>query len=164
MANSTEVSPQPMNTRHSRQRSRRHAPVKGETRGRPSRSRIILTIRVCINTTLAGLKTDTMPNVTSMQTAALWYVLSVAINPKLVELAPSVEDVFKYIIAHPALHRTKCRFTVNSDWGGVGLLSPPATIRPGPKSPAEKDITISTTKVLWGKEHSHKFKRNTSVE
>ncbi|KAM0167910.1 hypothetical protein ACHAPF_011522 [Botrytis cinerea] len=108
--------------------------------------------------------TDKMPNVMSMQTAALWDVLAVAMDAELVDLAPSVEDVFKYIIAHPALHQTKCRFVINSDWGEMGLLTPSAFIRPDPENPAGSEFLVTTTKVSWGREHSFQYERDKTVD
>lgn len=108
--------------------------------------------------------TDESPNVMSMQTVALWDVLGVAADPELVAFAPSAEDVFKYIVAHPALHMTKCRFVINSDWAEIGLLTPSAFIRQDPDSPPGRRFLVSTTKVSWGREHSEKYRRDVTVE
>jgi hypothetical protein len=108
--------------------------------------------------------TGTMPNIMSMQTVALWEVLAASMDDELVDLSPSVEDVFRYIVAHPGVHKTKCRFVISSDWGEFGLLTPSAIIRPDEENPAGKDFLISPTKVSWGKEHSFNCQRTITVE
>lgn len=99
-----------------------------------------------------------------MQTVALWEVLSLATDPDLRSLAPDVEDVFKYIVTHPAKHFTPCRFVINSDWGEIGLLTPSSFITQDPQHPPDKDFVVSSTKVSWGRDKRREFKRDVIVE
>ncbi|OAL27876.1 hypothetical protein AYO22_03221 [Fonsecaea multimorphosa] len=64
------------------------------------------------------------PGVMTMQTVAIWEMLSVASDPTLAARAADFENAYKWIVKNPATHRTKCRFTVNSDWAELVLLTP----------------------------------------
>ena len=107
----------------------------------------------------------TLPDVMSMQTMALWDLMSAAISPEIYNRAADVQAAFQWIVEHPAVHETKCRFVINSDWGEIGLLTPSAFIIPDPNSPPPTDnIIFSSTKITWGKEHSHQFQRDVTIE
>ena len=98
---------------------------------------------------------------------ALWDLMSASVSPDMYNRAGDIQTAFQWIAENPALHETKCRFVINSDWGEVGLLTPSAFIiqDPDPSNPTPKDnINFATTKITWGKEHSHQFQRDVTIE
>lgn len=108
---------------------------------------------------------STQPSVISLQTMTLWDMIRTSTNPELAKRASDIQAAYKWIAEHPRLHETKCRLVINSDWGEVGLLTPSSFIVPDTQNPAPKDNTTFTlTKITWGKEHSHKFQRDVTIE
>jgi hypothetical protein len=104
------------------------------------------------------------PGIMSMETVAIWDLMSAAADETIVNRASEVENAYKYITSNPAQHVTQCRFVVNSDWAEIGLLTPSAFIKPSPSSPAASDFTLSETKISWGREQSRDFQREVTVE
>jgi hypothetical protein len=107
----------------------------------------------------------TLPDVMSVQTMTLWDLMSAATDPAVYGRATDVQNAFQWIVEHPAVHKTKCRFVINSDWGEVGLLTPSAFIVPDTTSPPPTtNINFASTKITWGKEQSHQFQRDVTIE
>lgn len=101
----------------------------------------------------------------TMQTMSLWELMTAAMDDDLNNRAGDIESAFTWIVANPATHQTKCSLTINSDWGEIGLLTPSAFILPDPANPPPTDnITFSKTKIVWGQEHSHEFKRDVRID
>lgn len=106
-----------------------------------------------------------LPDVMSFQIMTLWDLMSAAISPDVYNRAPDIQAAFQWVTAHPALHQTKCRFVVSSDWGEVGLLTPSAFIIPDPESPPPTDnVVFSSTKISFGREHSFQYQRDVIIE
>ena len=108
-----------------------------------------------------------MPGVMTMQVMSLWELMTAAMDEDLNNRAVDVENAFNWVVENPYKHQTKCTLVINSDWGEIGLLNPSAFIIPDPGSknpPPKENTTFSTTKVIWGKEHSHDFKREVRIE
>jgi len=105
----------------------------------------------------------TFPGIMSMQTMTLWDVMSAAADPDVSDRASDVQNAFSWIVEHPAMHLTKCRMTINSDWAEIGILTPSAFIDTSSISPND-NCSFSTTKITWGKEHSHQFKRDVTID
>ena len=105
------------------------------------------------------------PNVMSMETMAIWELMSLAADPKVYKRVDDFSNAYKWISSNPGVYITKCRFTINSDWGEIGLLTPSAFIEKDPASPPPTDnVNFQTTKVSFGREHSYQFKRDVIVE
>jgi hypothetical protein len=105
------------------------------------------------------------PGIMSLQTATLWDAMTATWEPDIVKYAHDVEVAYNWIMENPQLHKTKCRFTINSDWGEFGITSPNAFVVQDPDHPPPSDnLSFSGTKITWGKEHSHEFQRDVTVE
>ncbi|MCJ1292858.1 hypothetical protein MMC34_004411 [Xylographa carneopallida] len=105
------------------------------------------------------------PNVMSMETMAIWELMSLAADPKVYKRVDDFSNAYKWISSNPGVYITKCRFTINSDWGEIGLLTPSAFIEKDPASPPPTDnVNFQTTKVSFGREHSYQFKRDVIVD
>ncbi|RYP14427.1 hypothetical protein DL765_006370 [Monosporascus sp. GIB2] len=90
------------------------------------------------------------PSIISIQTVALWDVMSTSPDPEVSRRSRDVENAYLWIVSHPRRHRTKCRLTINSDWGEIGLLTPSAFILSDPDSPVQHpNVSISSTKIRW---------------
>lgn len=91
--------------------------------------------------------------------------MSAANSDAVSNRASDVQKAFEWIVSHPRTHVTKARFTINSDWAEIGLLTPSAFITQDPDNPYPTDNTVfSTTKIVWGREHSHQFQRDVTIE
>ncbi|RYP41090.1 hypothetical protein DL767_001251 [Monosporascus sp. MG133] len=91
------------------------------------------------------------PSIISIQTVTLWDVMSTSPDPEVSRRSRDVENAYLWIVSHPRRHRTKCRLTINSDWGEIGLLTPSAFILSDPDSPVQHpNVSISSTKIHWG--------------
>ena len=90
--------------------------------------------------------------------------MSAASSSKITDRVADVENAFKWIVSHPAQHKTKCRFIINSDWGEIGLLTPSAFIEEDPDSKPSTEFVLSSTKISWGREHSYSYKKDVTVE
>lgn len=107
----------------------------------------------------------TNPSVMSMQIKSLWDLMAASNNKKLLELAPSVQSAFNWIVANPAKHHTSCRFVISSDWGEICLLSAKTFTLKDPASPPPTDnVYFGDTKITWGREHSYKYERDVIIE
>lgn len=105
----------------------------------------------------------TLPGVMSMQIMTLWDIMSAATDPDVYNRAADVQNAYQWIAEHPAVHETKCRFVINSDWGEIGLLTPSAFIIPDPDSPPPtNDVVFTTTKISWG--GKRQFQRDVTIE
>lgn len=107
----------------------------------------------------------TLPGVMHLQTMALWDLMEDAEDSDVADRAVDVRKAYEWIVANPKEHVTNCRFVINSDWGEIGLLTPSAIIKENKNSPYPREnIIFSTTKILWGREHSHQFQRDYIIE
>ncbi|MCJ1384368.1 hypothetical protein MMC17_007484 [Xylographa soralifera] len=105
------------------------------------------------------------PNVMTIQTMAIWDLMFLAKNPKIYKRVNDISNAYKWISQNPGLYITKCRFTINSDWGEIGLLTPSAFIEINPESPPPSDnVNFQTTKVSFGREHSYEYKRDVIID
>jgi hypothetical protein len=76
-------------------------------------------------------------------------------------------QAFLWLSQNPDEHWTKCRITINSDWGVFGLASAGARIYVD--SDMEKsnkpisNLTITDAKIAWGEPGSHKFQLSIEI-
>jgi hypothetical protein len=106
--------------------------------------------------TTAGPKPN--PAVMSLQTVTLWDAMTATFDPNIIKHAPDVKLAYKWIMENPELYQTKCRFTINSDWGEFGITSPNAFVIQDPDHPPPTDnLPLTGTKVTWGNQHPHDF-------
>ncbi|KAI0055085.1 hypothetical protein BV25DRAFT_1922113 [Artomyces pyxidatus] len=116
-------------------------------------------------TTWANTARNT-PDVMSLSLMEIWNLMSMASDSEVRDRADDIQSAFAWIVAHPRTHRTKCRFTVSSDWGEIGLLTPSAFIlhdHEGPKLPDDVQV-FNETKIRWGVEYSHVYQRDVSID
>lgn len=99
----------------------------------------------------------------SIQTIELWVLLKDAISADLRNIANTLREAYEYIAHHPVVYRTKARIYIESDWAEIGMLTPSAIIKEDPDAPLEDpgNTYLGTTKLRWGREHSHVEKRQT---
>ncbi|KAK4160242.1 hypothetical protein QBC43DRAFT_293133 [Cladorrhinum sp. PSN259] len=101
------------------------------------------------------------PSITSVQTTALWDVMSASPDTEVSSRARDVEKAYLCIVAHPSRHWSKCRLDINADWGEIRLLTPSAFMRPDPHSPIQRsDVGINPANVQ-GSNGDHHPKRVT---
>lgn len=100
---------------------------------------------------------DTRSDLMNFQTVELWTLMKQAIDPELKTWANTIHDAYNWIVEHPQVYSTAALLYIESDWGEFGLLSPSAVIIPDPKVPFPDPTNtfLNSTKVTWGKEHSH---------
>jgi hypothetical protein len=105
------------------------------------------------------------PAVTTFQTQALWDIMSFSSDNDVSGRAEDIQKAYDWICENPEDHFTKCRLTINSDWGEIGLLTPSATIVEDKDLPYNRDNTyFGRTKITWGREHSFAFQRDYTIE
>lgn len=75
---------------------------------------------------------DQRADLIGVQTQDIWSIMENACAPDIVDAARHVRDAYTYIISCPATHVTHVEFTISSDWGTFGLLSPNANISADP--------------------------------
>ncbi|KAG2146794.1 MAC/Perforin domain-containing protein [Suillus clintonianus] len=96
----------------------------------------------------------------SFTTVELWILMKDASTEPLRKFSNMVHNAYNYITTHPQLYETEVILDIESDWAEFSLLSPSATIAKHRTIalPAYTDFT-SMTRIMWGKEHSHKYQR-----
>ena len=108
------------------------------------------------------------PGIMSMQLMTLWDVMASSDDEDVAKRNPDVQHAYQWVVSHPQEHWTKCRFVINSDWGEIGLLTPSAIILPDPEHPVDPSVlantNLATTKITWGKEQSHSFQRDVTID
>lgn len=90
---------------------------------------------------------NTFPQITDLQTVPIWTVVSSFKNATVAELAGGLENSYNYLAENPEKHVTKCRLTINSDWGALSLLTPSAYLRTDSQS---EGVYSSSVKIGWG--------------
>lgn len=111
------------------------------------------------------LTANTNPGVMTLHTAPLWDVMTATFDPEIIKHSKDVKEAYKWIMENPAPHWTKAVVTINSDWGEFGITSPDASIIKDPDNvPNAYNLLFSGTKIIWGKEHSHAFQRDVTIE
>ncbi|KAI0055779.1 hypothetical protein BV25DRAFT_1723621 [Artomyces pyxidatus] len=106
------------------------------------------------------------PDVVSLSLTEIWTVMAQVLDSEVNALADDVQNAFKWIVANPRKHRTKCRLSISSDWGQIGLLTPSAFIRPDPEGvalPAGMK-EFNETKILWGQWYSYGYKIDVTID
>ena len=99
-------------------------------------------------------------DIIGLQVQTLWEVMKESEDKSVSDRAIDVETAFRWICANPAVHRTKCRFTITADWGEVALLNLSAFINKNDSNPPPtEDCVFTPTKISCGKEFSRKFER-----
>ncbi|KAK7688953.1 hypothetical protein QCA50_007644 [Cerrena zonata] len=105
------------------------------------------------------------PDVMSFSLIEIWTLMNAAVDQDLVKRAIDVQHAYEWIVQNPRKHWTKCRFVINSDWAEVGLLTPSAFIMEDPDSkPSPNNLVFTTTKIQWGKEWSHAYQRDVTID
>ena len=93
----------------------------------------------------AGMKA----NITGFQTLPIWVLMTGADDARLAQRAEDFRTAYTYFVTHPQKHVTKCRLTVNSDWGDMNLLTPSAYIQFEDSIEPPNGTYYSSTKVGW---------------
>lgn len=99
----------------------------------------------------------------SYSTKELWVLMFESDDNEVSKAADDIEFAYNWIINHPQLYVTSGSIVIESDWAEIGLLTPSATIQPDPNIPVPDptNTVFQTTKILWGREHSHDQRRMT---
>ncbi|KAK4552003.1 hypothetical protein LTR86_010680 [Recurvomyces mirabilis] len=105
---------------------------------------------------------DANPDVMSFNTMNLWDLVSLSAQSS--DRAGDVESAFDYCVLNPEPHQTKCRFTVDSDWGEFAMLTPSAMIMNDPNAQPVFTDKLGRSKITLGAEHSRNFQRDNSVD
>ncbi|KAI1619206.1 hypothetical protein EDD37DRAFT_584745 [Exophiala viscosa] len=104
------------------------------------------------------------PGVMNLETTPLWTVMAATFDPDILKHSNDVKSAFYWILENPAPHWTKGVVTINSDWGEFGITSPSAYIIQDPDLPPTVDnLVFSGTKIQWGREYSHAFQRDVTI-
>lgn len=78
-----------------------------------------------------------------------------------------VQNAYQWIVSNPQVHQTKAVFTINSDWGEIGLLTPSTSIIPDPDAPVDpsllNNLNFASTKITWGNEPSHQYQCDVTI-
>ncbi|KAI0055777.1 hypothetical protein BV25DRAFT_1921516 [Artomyces pyxidatus] len=104
------------------------------------------------------------PDVTSLSLMEIWNIMALAADPGVSARSGDVQTAFQWIVTHPRTHRTKCRLSISSDWGEIGLLTPSAFIVNDPEGavlPTNIQV-FNGTKVRWGVEHT--YERDVAID
>ncbi|KAI0054343.1 hypothetical protein BV25DRAFT_915611 [Artomyces pyxidatus] len=106
------------------------------------------------------------PDVMSLALMEMWNIMSLASDPEVSARANDIQNAFKWITAHPRTHRTKCRLSISSDWGEIGLLTPSAFILNDPEGAVLPTgiAVFNGTKIRWGEEFSYAYNRDVAID
>ena len=113
---------------------------------------------------------------TSLEVQPLWELMRLVYKTK--DAADKVEAAYNYIVTHTQTYKTLVIFDIQSDceseyclqqhiylWYPIGaefnLLAPHAVIIPDTANPVPDKTVASNTRVQWGREYSHDYKRMT---
>lgn len=109
----------------------------------------------------------TLPDIMSFSVLEIWVLMSISNNTLVASYADDVQNAFVWMVQNPQPHRTPVRMYIESDWGEFGLLTPSAYVDAAtvvvspPEDPGLNNTIATQTKVQWGKEHSHAYRRTT---
>lgn len=105
------------------------------------------------------------PGVMNLETTPLWTIMVATFDPDILKHSNDVKSAFYWILENPAPHWTTGVVTINSDWGEFGITSPSAYVIQDPDHPPTVDnLVFSSTKIQWGREHSHAFQRDVTIK
>ncbi|KAK1219935.1 hypothetical protein PQX77_017329 [Marasmius sp. AFHP31] len=106
-----------------------------------------------------GDTVKTYPNATSFATMEIWTLLSASLSSELKAAANDIQKAFNHLKYHKEVHETPITLSIESDWAEFGLLTPSAVISKDPDADLPEHTIFRETKVQWGREHSHDYKR-----